>query len=151
MSPTDRTPLLENGNDVASSSVGRRFFAFVETERQPSWTASYKYFIFGAWLNVLLLFVPLSIISHHLNWDAALRFLFSFIAIVPLAKVCQFRTNGSVAEYLFPKLASRGGNRPDGRAAWSDTCRTIERVFWQCCGNYCWNSRSSARSVLYFI
>jgi len=35
----------------------------------------------------MLVFVPLSFLSHHLDWDAALRFSFSFIAIMPLAKV----------------------------------------------------------------
>jgi Ca2+:H+ antiporter len=29
----------------------------------------------------------LSFVSHHLDWDAALRFSLSFIAIIPLAKV----------------------------------------------------------------
>lgn len=48
---------------------------------------SFYFFIFGSWLNILLLFVPLSVISHHLNWDAALRFSFSFVAILPLAKL----------------------------------------------------------------
>jgi len=56
-------------------------------EGEPSWAESFKFFIFGTWFNVLLLFIPLSFVSHFLNWDAGLRFLFSFIAIVPLAKV----------------------------------------------------------------
>ncbi|KAF9227753.1 Calcium/proton exchanger [Gyrodon lividus] len=36
---------------------------------------------------MLLVFVPLSAISHNLEWDAALRFTFSFMAILPLAKL----------------------------------------------------------------
>ncbi|GLB34724.1 putative calcium proton exchanger [Lyophyllum shimeji] len=64
-----------------------RAAAVVKAEHEPSWTASYKWFLFGSYLNVLLLFVPLSFISHHLNWDAALRFTFSFMAIIPLAKL----------------------------------------------------------------
>lgn len=38
-------------------------------------------------MNILLVFVPLSFVSHHLDWDAGLRFLFSFAAIMPLAKL----------------------------------------------------------------
>ena len=92
MSPTDRTPLLENGN---GAQPPKPFFArladSLSTEGQPSWLHSYKFFIFGSYLNILLVFVPLSIISHNLHWDAALRFGFSFIAIMPLAAVCRTR------------------------------------------------------------
>ena len=88
MPPTDRTPLLENGG---GAQPPKPFFArladSLSTQGQPSWLHSYKFFIFGSYLNILLVFVPLSIISHKLNWDAALRFGFSFIAIMPLAAV----------------------------------------------------------------
>ena len=87
-SVTDRTPLLENGN---GAHPPKPFFARLADsfapEGQPSWLRSYKFFFFGSYLNVLLLFVPLSVISHFLDWDAALRFSFSFIAIMPLAAV----------------------------------------------------------------
>lgn len=59
----------------------------LKAEGEPSWLASYRYFIFGSWVNVLLLFIPLSFIAEFLNWDAALRFSFSFLAIMPLAAV----------------------------------------------------------------
>lgn len=90
--PTDTTPLLENGGENGEDleprqPFARRAVAFLKGEGEPTWAASYKYFWFGAWLNLLLIFVPLSFIAHHLNWDAALRFAFSFIAICPLAKV----------------------------------------------------------------
>lgn len=91
--PTDRTPLLENGNGLHSEpnrSFAQRTVALLKAEDEPSWLASYKYFWFGAWINILLVFVPLSFISHHLDWDAGLRFLFSFVAIMPLAKVCDY-------------------------------------------------------------
>lgn len=85
---TDRTPLLENGH---GAQPPKPFFArladSLNVEDQPSWLASYKFFLFGSYLNILLLFVPLSFISHFLDWDAALRFSFSFIAIMPLAAV----------------------------------------------------------------
>ncbi|KAM5530208.1 hypothetical protein V8D89_016122 [Ganoderma adspersum] len=100
MPPTDRTPLLENGN---GAEPPKPFFArladSLSTEGQPSWLHSYKFFIFGSYFNILLVFVPLSILSHKLNWDAALRFSFSFIAIMPLAGML-----GTATEQLSLKL-----------------------------------------------
>ena len=100
MPPSDRTPLLENGNGARPP---KPFFARLadsfSTQGQPSWLSSYKFFLFGSYLNVLLLFVPLSIISHKLDWDAALRFSFSFIAIMPLAAVR--RLSPPVARYIW--------------------------------------------------
>ena len=91
---SDRTPLLENGN---GAHPPKPFFArlldSMSPEDQPTWLQSYKYFFFGSYLNILLVFVPLSVISHTLNWDAALRFSFSFIAIMPLAAVRQTQLN----------------------------------------------------------
>ena len=89
MQPTDTTPLLESNISgvIQPDPFLKRTWRVVKSEGEPSWTASYKYFWFGAWLNILLIFVPLSFIAHHLHWDAALRFAFSFIAIIPLAKV----------------------------------------------------------------
>ena len=91
--PSETTRLLENGrghgrNLEPNKPFPQRAIALFRGEGEPSWAASYKYFWFGAWSNILLIFVPLSFIAHHLNWDAALRFAFSFIAIMPLAKVC---------------------------------------------------------------
>jgi Ca2+:H+ antiporter len=92
--PTETSRLLENGREYeeyvhtpAHKPFLLRVVAFFKAEGEPSWTDSYKYFWFGAWWNLLLIFVPLSFIAHHANWDAALRFVFSFIAIMPLAKV----------------------------------------------------------------
>lgn len=86
MPATETSPLL-NGHHTASSPF-RRLVSFVKGEdSEPSWSDSLKFLVFGTYLNVLLVFVPLSIVAHHLNWDAALRFTFSFLAVVPLAKV----------------------------------------------------------------
>lgn len=78
MSPSEATALLpsiENGTE----------------QSDPTWLESYKWFFFSSYFNVLLVFVPLSALAHYLNWDVSLRFGFSFLAIVPLAKVlfCQ--------------------------------------------------------------
>ena len=84
----ESTPLLacENGTHPRRS-FSHRVKALIAAEGEPTWIQSYKHFLFGSYFNVLLLFVPLSFISAALNFDAALRFSFSFLAIIPLAKV----------------------------------------------------------------
>ncbi|KAH9043074.1 Calcium/proton exchanger [Lactarius pseudohatsudake] len=86
MPPTEQSPLL-NGHTPQRRSLYQSFVVFVKAEGEPSWLASYRWFIFGSWLNLLLFLVPIAAASHYLNWDAPLRFGFSFVAIVPLAKL----------------------------------------------------------------
>jgi len=92
MSPTETTALLPNhqqvnGDGVSHTSFAQKVSAFLKGEGEPGWLKSYKWFFLNSYFNILLVFVPLSVISHHLHWDAALRFTFSFLAIMPLAKV----------------------------------------------------------------
>ncbi|KAI9065379.1 calcium/proton exchanger [Trametes sanguinea] len=97
---TDRTPLLENGNGAERPKpFFRRFIDSLSAEGEPTWLQSYRFFLFGSYLNILLVFVPLSFLSHFLNWDAALRFSFSFIAIMPLAALL-----GTATDQLSLKL-----------------------------------------------
>jgi Ca2+:H+ antiporter len=65
----------------------QRFSKFIKAEGEPTWLESYKWFIFGNYFNVLLFFVPLSAVAHYADWDVALRFGFSFMAIMPLASM----------------------------------------------------------------
>ncbi|KAI0075271.1 calcium/proton exchanger [Panus rudis PR-1116 ss-1] len=84
--PTDRTPLLQNGNGAhRPNSWAGRIATAIKAEGEPSWPASCKYFVFGSYINVLLVFLPLAGVAHYLNWDAGIRFAFSFISIMPLA------------------------------------------------------------------
>lgn len=89
MPPSEHTPLLngQNGEQHTKSFV-RRVIDTCKAEGEPGWAHSLRYFLFTSWLNIVLVFVPLSALAHFLNWDVALRFSFSFIAIIPLAKVC---------------------------------------------------------------
>jgi hypothetical protein len=84
--PSESTPLLSSRN--TKPSFAQRVAKLLKSEGEPSWAHSYKYFFFSSYFNLFLVFVPLSACSHYLNWDAAIRFSFSFIAIIPLAKVC---------------------------------------------------------------
>jgi len=58
-------------------SVGQSILAIIKT----------------SWLNVLLIFIPLSWIFHFVKLDNTLIFVFSFLAIVPLAKLLAFATD----------------------------------------------------------
>lgn len=85
------TPLLRlhnvDGVESRPSSFAR-IKSILSAQNQPSYAQSFRFFLFGTWWNILLVFIPLSFVSHHLNWDAGLRFGFSFMAIMPLAQVC---------------------------------------------------------------
>jgi len=111
MPDTESSPLLSNGTSHAS--YGSRIKAFVKAEGQPGWRKSFKWFIFGSWINVLLIFAPLSFIAEGLELDAALRFVFSFLAIVPLAKLLGDSTeqmSASLGQTLAGLLNASFGN-----------------------------------------
>lgn len=87
---SETTPLLptQNGDGhLESAPFQQKVVKFFKAEGEPSWLASYRFFFFGSWLNILLVFIPLSFIAQYLQWDAAYRFSFSFVAIMPLAAV----------------------------------------------------------------
>ncbi|KAF8912029.1 Sodium/calcium exchanger protein-domain-containing protein [Gymnopilus junonius] len=94
MSATETTTLLPNHRRTLSNhstgtpaAFSHRVSAFIKAEGEPSWLQSYRWFLFGNYFNVLLVFVPLSALAHYLHWDVSLRFSFSFLAIMPLAKL----------------------------------------------------------------
>ncbi|KAI0345273.1 Calcium/proton exchanger [Trametopsis cervina] len=100
----ESSPLLTNGHTNGTAhrrTMSDRLSGFLKPASygEPSWLHSFRFFFFGSWLNILLVFVPLSAIAHYLNWDAALRFSFSFIAIMPLAALL-----GTATEQLSLKL-----------------------------------------------
>jgi Ca2+:H+ antiporter len=110
-STNEHSPLLgEYPNGGRSVSPQRKPFAHRVLdsirggEDEPSWLASYRFLLFGSWLNILLVFIPLSFLSDKLEWDVALRFSFSFIAIIPLAKLL-----GEATDQLSLKLGQTLG------------------------------------------
>ncbi|KIL69933.1 hypothetical protein M378DRAFT_68739 [Amanita muscaria Koide BX008] len=85
---SEHSPLLPTRNgSITHPSLTSRVLALFKAEGEPTWLQSFKFYVFGSYLNILLIFIPLSFLSHNLNWDAALRFSFSFMAIIPLAKL----------------------------------------------------------------
>ena len=127
MSPSQTTSLLppiENETD----------------QGDPSWFESYKWFLFSSYFNILLLFVPLSALAHHLDWDVSLRFSFSILAIVPLAKVFSSANDGT-ALTIFVSLSLASGrfywaivSKP-----WRFTCWFTQCIFWKRGWNHCWH------------
>ena len=125
MVPSESTPLLpahNNGSPAAPEirPFRQRFVSILKAEDEPTWLESYKWFFFGSWFNILLVFVPLCIIAHHMQWDVALRFGFSFMAIMPLAKVALCVLLFSFSYLCF--LAPRGLHRTNVCEAWSNRC-----------------------------
>jgi len=84
---SETTPLLSNGQPEDNRPLVRRFLDLLKAEGEPSWATSFRWFILSSYLNILTIFIPLSFLAHNLEWDAAYRFTFSFIAIIPLAKL----------------------------------------------------------------
>ncbi|WVQ78296.1 calcium/proton exchanger [Cryptococcus sp. DSM 104549] len=65
---------------------------------------SSRYLLLGSWINVLLVCAPLCLIADALHWSPAARFVTSFLAIVPLAKLL-----GDSTEQLSLKLGQTLG------------------------------------------
>ena len=86
----ESSPLLprQNGDrNYDGLPATNRLSAFLKSEGQPGWFSSLRWFFFSSWLNVFLVFVPLCIVAEKSQWDVLYRFSFSFLAIIPLAKV----------------------------------------------------------------
>ena len=131
MSLLEQTPLL-NVDGNWRTPPRRSSSLTLKAEGEPSWLDSYRWFIFGSWLNVLLLLVPVAAAAHYLDWDAPLRFGFSFAAIIPLAKV-RTRLGSNVPDFQLIVLnvsavAWRCYRRgvPVPRA---NSCQPLERYF----------------------
>ncbi|KWU46365.1 calcium/proton exchanger [Rhodotorula sp. JG-1b] len=56
-------------------------------QEAPNVVQSLRNFILSGWINILLVAVPLSFISHFAHWGSTADFIISFIAIVPLASL----------------------------------------------------------------
>ncbi|QRV72461.1 Sodium/calcium exchanger protein [Ceratobasidium sp. AG-Ba] len=98
-------PLLGNGNGHSRhGSFIQKVSRMLRGEGEPGWVASTRFILLSSWFNVLLVFVPLSLLAGELDWDAGLRFAFSFVAIIPLAKLL-----GEATEQLSMRLGQTLG------------------------------------------
>lgn len=48
--------------------------------------------VFGSWINLLLVFVPVGIALHYTNVEGTVVFVINFVAIIPLAAMLSFAT-----------------------------------------------------------
>ncbi|GAA5947467.1 hypothetical protein JCM3765_001691 [Sporobolomyces pararoseus] len=93
---TSNRPSLSN---LPSTAVSTRSSSYDNNREQddiqgsgngnykPGYLESFKNLILGGWINLLLVAVPLSFISHFAGWGTTADFIISFIAIVPLASL----------------------------------------------------------------
>ncbi|KAL8277366.1 hypothetical protein RQP46_010206 [Phenoliferia psychrophenolica] len=81
--PNERSSLLPAfaGGNGATDENGD------ESSSTPTTMASLKALILSGYLNVLLVAVPLSFLSHFLKWGSTADFIISFVAIIPLASL----------------------------------------------------------------
>ncbi|KAG0145211.1 hypothetical protein CROQUDRAFT_659022 [Cronartium quercuum f. sp. fusiforme G11] len=70
----------------------------------PTSMQSFKNFFFSSYLNLLLIAVPLSFLSHFFHWGSTPDFVISFIAIIPLASLL-----GEATEQVALKVGSTLG------------------------------------------
>ena len=93
--PLIRPPTGRRGTAATIAGAGNNFSLLQKRSRS----------ILGkAWINVLLVFVPLGILSGFLEWKASIIFAFNFLALIPLENVFH-----QVAENLFLPLGQRSG------------------------------------------
>ncbi|KAG8885704.1 hypothetical protein FRB97_000147 [Tulasnella sp. 331] len=102
MPATEYSPLIDGHPN--GPPTGSKFKNFILARDEPGWLDSYKFLLLDSWMNILLVCIPFSFAAHHLNWDAGLVFLFSFFAIIPLAKLL-----GESTEQLSMKLGQTLG------------------------------------------
>ncbi|KAK2732657.1 hypothetical protein FQN57_002587 [Myotisia sp. PD_48] len=94
----EHTGLLHgNGNGVSPSSVRQRLLWMRGDHRLwvsiPSEAFHITYATLGSnYINILLIFVPLGLVSDLAGWSPVVTFVLNFIAIIPLASLLSFAT-----------------------------------------------------------
>ena len=83
--------------ELEADNVG--LLSGVTRPSRPLWVQSllYVYHVTKAilccsWINLLLVFVPLGIISAALGWNSSTVFIFNFLAMFPLAALLSYST-----------------------------------------------------------
>lgn len=89
--PNERTNLLSR---YASTDSGTPYYKHDNPAiRYPFLIAHTTWEVLKTnYVNVLLVFVPLGIISGLLDWNPVVQFILNFIAIIPLASLLAFAT-----------------------------------------------------------
>lgn len=69
---------LPNGGNSTGNTVEEPLKTFRPLQ-------SSRYILLRSWLNLLLLTVPVALACHFVNWPATVKFIISFLSIIPLA------------------------------------------------------------------
>lgn len=77
-----------NGSDSRTPLLGGIPYRI----RNSSLLQILRVIIFSSYVNVLLIFLPLGIVSGAIGWPAPLTFVFNFLAIMALASLLSFAT-----------------------------------------------------------
>lgn len=89
--PDERAALL---GDIARSNSGLR--PRQQKQHWSHWPRRVAHLTWSTlvrdYVNVLLIFVPLGIVSGALHWDSTVIFTLNFLAIIPLASLLSFAT-----------------------------------------------------------
>lgn len=130
--PTERTGLLSR---MTTSDSGTPYYKHENKAiRYPFLVLHLSWEICKTnYVNVLLVFVPLGIISGILHWSPVLQFVLNFIAIIPLASLLAFATEElaiPLGQTLGGLLNATFGNavelivRPSNMTGMGDTANT---------------------------
>ncbi|TKA55541.1 hypothetical protein B0A53_02719 [Rhodotorula sp. CCFEE 5036] len=89
MSDRDATVSSEG---AADADITELFVAERPIKKEPTIAASLKAIVFASWLNLLLVFIPVGWALHFVHVNDTIIFIFTFLAIIPLAKLLGFGT-----------------------------------------------------------
>lgn len=89
--PDERTHLI---NRITTNEAGQPYHKDDRIwVRWPFYTSHIVYQTLASnYVNVLLVFVPLGILSGALDWGSTATFILNFVAIIPLASLLSFAT-----------------------------------------------------------
>lgn len=96
--PSERTPLMDNIHQNVHNALGRDPNEPLYKDERPyiRWPAEVVHITWAVlmsnWVNLLLIFVPLGIVSGAVGWPPTATFILNFFAIIPLASLLSFAT-----------------------------------------------------------
>ncbi|KAG8794136.1 hypothetical protein FRC12_000406 [Ceratobasidium sp. 428] len=105
MSQSEYRPLLgtTNGHPHHTSLI-RNVLNVIFSTGEPGWIASTKFLLSSSRINILLIFVPLSLVASRTAWSEGLIFVSSFMAITSLSSLL-----GEAVEQLTMSLNPASG------------------------------------------
>lgn len=89
----EREPLLPRSNGYNSHSYSFIHRSKISVQEiSKSFYLKSKLVLLSNYVNILLVFVPLGVLSGFLGWSPTATFILNFLAIIPLASLLSFAT-----------------------------------------------------------